>query len=131
MTLLLQTTAKQKPVDKHVSESREYTDNAIKASEVAKLSLSEYLDPREKAKTAKAPTLVPELYFKAEKQFKKATEKVESGDVKGGLKEAEKSIALFDVAEIEGVRADILGSADKLIERAEAEEATKFALSRS
>jgi hypothetical protein len=55
---------------------------------VAKLSLAEYLAPRKNAQKAKAPERVAELYVQAELQFVKATQKVENGDVKGGLKEA-------------------------------------------
>jgi outer membrane protein OmpA-like peptidoglycan-associated protein len=119
---------KQSSVDKAVTKAREYVENAIKTTEVAKLSLKDYLEPREKAKEANAPVLVPELYDKAEQQFIKATRKVESGDVKGALKEAEKSTPLFDVAEMEAIRVEILGTADKLIEKALADEAGKFAL---
>ncbi len=120
---------KQKMVNKIVGEAREYAESAIKAAEVAKLSLQEYLAPREKAKQARAPVAVPDLYHTAEDQFVKATEKVESGDVKGALKEAEKSGPLFDVAELEAIRVDILGAADRLIEKAVADDAGKFALS--
>ncbi|MBU0985526.1 MAG: OmpA family protein [candidate division Zixibacteria bacterium] len=119
----------QKTLNQKVSESREFVESAIKATEVCKLSLQEYLDPRDRARTAQAPTLVPELYAKAEDQFMKATEKVESGDVKNGLKEAEKARPLFDTAEIEAIRTNVLGAADRLIERAIADEADKFALS--
>jgi outer membrane protein OmpA-like peptidoglycan-associated protein len=87
------------------------------------------LDPRVKAIEAKAPSLVPEMYDEAEKQFVKATAKVESGDVKGGLKEAGKSSPLFDVAELNAIRIDILGAADRLIEKAVVDDAKKFALS--
>ena len=120
---------KQKSVDKAVDEAREYVENALKAAEVCKLSLQEYLSPREKAKEAGAPRLVPKLYQKAYLQFVKATAKVESGDVKNALKEAEKSTPLFDIAEMEAIRADILGGADRLIEKALADEAGKYALS--
>ncbi len=125
----LQENKKQKSVDKQVAEAREYVENAIKSGEVAKLSLQEYLEPRVKAIDAKAPSLVPELFEKAAEQFVKATRKVESGDVKGGLKEADKSVALFDVAEMNAIRTDILCAADRLIEKAEADDAKKFALS--
>lgn len=119
----------QKTVDKYVTEAREYADNAVKATEVGKLSLQEYLDPRRKAKAAQAPALVPALYGDAEIQFMKATEKVESGDVKGALREADKSSPLFDTAEMEAIRAKILGTADRLIEKAIADDAGKYALS--
>lgn len=119
----------QKTIDKYVAEAREYAENALKAAEVSKLSLESYLDPRKKARAAKAPSLVPELYSKAEEQFMKATEKVESGDVKGALKEADKASPLYNTAELEAIRVEILGTADKLIDKAVADDAGKFALS--
>lgn len=119
----------QKSIDKAVSEAREYTENAIKATEVAKLSLQEYLEIRDKAKKAKAFSLVPDLYREAELQFMKATLKVESGDVKNALKEAAKSQQLYNTAELEAIRSEILGGPDKLIEKAISDEASKFALS--
>jgi len=119
---------KNKTVQKHVGRAREYTENAIKASEVAKLSLSEYLEPRNKSRAVKAAMHVPELYAKAEMQFMKATEKVEKGDVKGGLKEAGKSTSLFGTSELEAIRTALLGTADNLIAKAEADEAEKYAL---
>jgi len=125
----VQLNKKQKSIDRYVSESRELAGNAIKATDVCKLSLQEYLPPRNKAREAGAHNLVPELYQKAELQFIKATAKVESGNVKSALKEADKSSPLFDIAELEAIRADILGMADRLIEKALADDAGKFALS--
>jgi len=120
---------KQKSIDKLVGESREYAENSLKATEVAKLTLADYLKPRNLAKKANAPVLVPDLYQKAEMQFIKATQKVEEGNVKGGLKEAEKSSPLFDEAEIQAIKTDIMGGAARLIEKAVADEAGKYALS--
>jgi outer membrane protein OmpA-like peptidoglycan-associated protein len=120
---------KQKSIDKAVTDAREFTENAIKASEVAKLTLQEYLEIRNKAKTAKAFTLVPELYQKAELQFIKATRKVESGDVKNALKEAVKSQSMYNGAELEAIRVEILGGPDRLIKKAIADDASKYALS--
>ncbi len=120
---------KQKSLDKHVNETREFLENAIKTTEVSKLTLQEYLPPRNKAKEAKASMLANALYKKAEAQFIKATSKVESGDVKGALKEAGKAIPLFDAAELKAIQIEIMGNADKLIKKAIADEADKFALS--
>jgi len=119
----------QKSIDQAVAKATEYTENAIRATEVAKLSLNEYLGPRQKALDAKAVSLVPELYMDAEQVFVKAAYKVESGDVKGGLKEAAKSTPLYDVAELEAIRKSILGGADALIEKAEKDDAHKYAVS--
>jgi outer membrane protein OmpA-like peptidoglycan-associated protein len=119
----------QKFIDQYVAKATEYTENAIRATEVAKLSLNEYLEPRNKALAAKSVTLVPELYMKAEQVFVKAAAKVESGDVKGGLKEAAKTAPLYDVAELEAIRVSILGTADALIAKAVKDEANKYAVS--
>ncbi|MCK5127338.1 MAG: OmpA family protein [candidate division Zixibacteria bacterium] len=120
---------KSSKIAKLVNEANEYAENTLKAAEVAKHTLSEYLEPRNLARTAKANQLVPELYGKAELQFKKATAKVESGDVKNGLKEANKSKPLFDIAELQAIKISIMGKADKLIEKAIQGDATKFSLS--
>lgn len=119
----------QKSINREVGRAREHAENALKATEVCRLTLREYLPPREKAMEAKAPTLVPELYEDAERQFMKATEKVESGDVKGALKEAEKASPLFDQAELQAIREEVIGPANRLIDKAIADDGEKFALS--
>jgi len=120
---------KKRTIEKYLFETEEFAENTLKAAEVAKLTLQEYLEPREKAKTAKAPMLVTELYDKAEIQFIKAAQNVESGNVKGGLKNAEKAIPLFKTAELEAIRVDIMGTADLLIKKAIEGDANKYALS--
>lgn len=119
---------KQENLDKHVAEAAEYTANAVKAAEVCKLSLQEYLEPRTKALAAGGPARVPELYQQAEEQFTKATKKVEEGNVKDALKEAEKARPLFDTAELEAIRIEVLGAADILIAKAVADESEKYAV---
>jgi len=118
---------KQKDLDKHVAEAAEYTANAVKAAGVGQLSLQEYLEPRDKARDAGAPKLVPELYAEAEEVFLKATRKVEEGKVKDALKEAAKARPLFDTAEMEAIRVTIMGEADRLITKAVADDAEKYA----
>ncbi|MCP4570044.1 MAG: OmpA family protein [FCB group bacterium] len=119
---------KQKIIDKYITESSEYAENALKATELAKLTLAEYLAPRNKAKEAGAPGHVPELWRKAELQFIKGCDKIEGGNVKSGLKEADKAESLYDTAEMEAIRKEIMGDADALIKKAVADEATKYAL---
>jgi len=118
---------KQNTLDKYVAEAAEYTASSVRASEVGKLSLQEYLEPRQKALDAGAPALVPELYAEAEEVFLKATRKVEDGNVKKALKEATKARPLYDTAEMEAIRVTILGMADALIAKAVADEAEKYA----
>ena len=118
---------KQRTLDEHVAEAAEYTANAMAAADVGKLSLQEYLAPRDLARDAGAHQLVPDLYAKAEEVFVKATRKVEDGNVKDALKEAGKAAPLFDTAEMAAIRATILGKADVLIAKAVADEAEKYA----
>lgn len=118
---------RQQEADKVAVEAREYAENAIKAGEVCRLSLKQYLEPRQRARTARAPTLVSDLYTLAEQRFMEATGKVEGGDVKGGLKKAAEAAPLFDKAEDGAIRVELLGAADKLIATAVADEAVKYA----
>lgn len=120
---------RQQEADKAAAEAVEYAENALKAGEVCKLSLKEYVPARDKARAAKAPTLVPDLYATAEAKFVEATAKVEGGDVKGALKKAAEAVPLYDAAEDGAIRVDVLGAADKLIATAIADEAPKYALS--
>ena len=124
---LLDQGGRQQETDKIAAEAREYAENAIKAAEVGKLSLKQYLDPRNRARVAKAPTLVPEVYALAEQKFIEATARVEGGDVKGGLKKAAETTPLFDRAEDAAIRVQVLGAADKLIATAVDDEAVKYA----
>ncbi len=115
-------------INRLLQNSIEYAENALKATEVARLALVEYLEPRQKAIDAKARDLAAKEYLDGELQFVKATGKVESGDVKGGIKEAQKSVPLFDAAEMAAIKVDIMGKADSLIEKATAGDAKKYAL---
>jgi outer membrane protein OmpA-like peptidoglycan-associated protein len=124
---LLDQGGRPQEADKVAGEAREYAENAIKAGEVCKLSLKQHLDPRNRARAARAPTLAPDLYMLAEQKFMEATGKVEGGDVKGGLKKAAEAAPLFDKAEDGAIRVTILGAADKLIATAVADEAVKYA----
>jgi OOP family OmpA-OmpF porin len=112
----------------YLVKTRELIENALKNTDVCKLTLKEYLPPRDKALAAKADIWVPLLFTEAEAVFTSAADKVESGDVKGALKEVDKAAPLYDVAEIEAIRAEILGQADKLIATAILDEAPKYAL---
>lgn len=116
-----------KVIDKYLTEAEEYLENAFKATEVAKLTFRDYLIPRDKARQADAPQLVSTLYRQAEDQFIKGTTKAEDGDVKNGLTEATAAAPLFDTAEREAIRVQILGRADSLIARAVTGEAPRYA----
>lgn len=124
----LATGRKQDQLDKPVAEAREFVENARKATDVCRLALQPHLPPRDRAGAARARELVPAVYAVAEARWLKATEKVESGDVKGGLRDAEAAAPLFDAAELEAIRVAVLGEADRLIAQAEVDEAVKFAL---
>ncbi len=119
---------KQDQLDKQVAEAREFIENARKATDVCRLALQQHLPPRDRALKARAPTLVPAVWGEAHQSFLKATAKVESGDVKGGLREATAAAPLFDKAELEAIRVAVLGEADRCIAKAELDEAGKYAL---
>jgi outer membrane protein OmpA-like peptidoglycan-associated protein len=118
---------KAKDVLENTARARQQTENAIKACEVAKLTLAEYLTVRNNARKAHAQARVPQLYAECELQFMKATAKVEKGDVKGGLKEAARAVPLFSNAELQAIRVELLNSAQAQIAKAKTDEAEKYA----
>ncbi|MCH7878055.1 MAG: OmpA family protein [candidate division Zixibacteria bacterium] len=120
--------AKADKIDKAIEKCREFGENALKATDVTKKALSEYLEPRERAIAAKAPDLQPALYSKGEAQFIKATAKIERGDIKNGLKQVPKALPIFDRAELEAIRSQVLNEADRLIATAIQDQAKKYAL---
>ncbi|MCH9031929.1 MAG: OmpA family protein [candidate division Zixibacteria bacterium] len=125
---LLKMSASASRIDKALIKSREFGENALRSVAVTREALREYLEPREKALKADAPRLQSALFNKGEKIFVKATEKIEKGDIKGGLKEVTKSVPHFDRAEQEAIRSSVIAQADLLILRAINDEAKKFAL---
>ncbi len=125
--LYIQENRKRSLIEDRLNEAAQFAEQGFSATATGKVTLAEYLDPRDKAKSARAPILAPELYGKAETVFIEAGKKVESGDVKGGLKKAAEAKPLFDEAEMEAIRADIMGTADALIVKAKEGEAEKYA----
>ena len=120
---------KEQTIENAVSQFMESADNTLKAVEVAKLSLSEHLAPRRRAVAAGAPMMAEQSFAKAEVMFVKATASVEDGNVQNAIKYAEKAAPLYDTAEMEAIRQDILGTADALMDKAIADDAGKFAMS--
>ncbi|MBN2226032.1 MAG: OmpA family protein [candidate division Zixibacteria bacterium] len=120
---------KQQTIENAVNLFMESADNALKAVEVAKLSLSEHLAPRQRAVAAKAPMLAEQSFAKAEQVFVRATASVEDGNVQSAIKYAEKAAPLYETAEMEAIREDILGTADALMDKSIADDAGKFAMS--
>lgn len=118
---------KEKVIAEKANKYREFAENSIKSSEVTKLALEAYLDKRDNAKKAKARVLVPDLWAEAEKEFTKATKKVEGGDTKGAKKIVEKAGPMYLTAELEAIKSDIAGKARTLIGQAETDEASKYA----
>jgi outer membrane protein OmpA-like peptidoglycan-associated protein len=118
---------KQKDIIRLAIDAREYVEDALKVTERTSLSLVDNIDKRNRALEAKAPSLVPEVFGKAEQQFIKATAKVESGDVQNGIKEAGKADALYDSAELEAIKIQIMAKAASQIEKAVSGEAEKYA----
>lgn len=117
----------QQTVDKLVAEANQLGEAAIRATGECKVTLKEYVGARDAARRAKAPDLVPDLYAKADNPFLAATGKVESGDVKGALKEAAKSTPLYNTAESEAIVKGVLTPAQIEVEKATALESEKYA----
>jgi len=109
-----------------LEEIRVLSLNTIDAVQRARRHLGNILEARQKAQAANALQFAPELYENAEKTLSNAAAKIESDDITGGTREAEKGLPLYDSAELKAIKRALLDKADSLIAAAIQAGAEKF-----
>ena len=100
---------------------------SIEASKLAQLTFEKTLKVRNDAITANAARFEPELWVKAEKQFKKAALKLEAGNVNSGKDRALVALGYYSDAELAAIKTAILGEARRLINQADEDKVEKYA----
>jgi OOP family OmpA-OmpF porin len=117
-----------KEIQNGLIQVQAYLDQALKISEVAKVSFASVLESREKALKANAPEYAPELYEVAKKTFREAALKIEAGDLKKAQEKSPQVQEKFRQAELQAIKVNLLGNAQATIEKAKAEaKAGKYA----
>lgn len=100
---------------------------AIEASKLAKVTFEKALVARDDTVKVNAAGLEPELWGKAESQFRRAALKLEDGNVKSANARALDARIYYRDAQLAAIKTDILGESRKLIAKAEDNRVDKYA----
>jgi OOP family OmpA-OmpF porin len=100
---------------------------AIEASKLAKVTFAKALEARVDTVKTDAARWEPELWAKAESQFKGASLKLESGNVNSAKDRAGVATNYYRDAELAAIKTTILGQSRRLIDQAEKDRAGKYA----
>lgn len=97
-----------------------YLQQASDAMKLGEVTFVSAVAARNDGISADASRYAPELWRKAEAQFKAAAEELEDGDVQDARKEGATAESLYRNAELEAIKTNFLAPARELLQRAEA-----------
>ena len=114
-------------IRKEVAKSTKHIEKAIENTKLARVSFEKSITARDDAIAAKAKEFAAKDWQKAEALFRVATKRLENGNVKKALKEADKAETAFRTAELSAIKDNYLKGARSLIEQAKQEKVDKVA----
>lgn len=107
--------------------ARQYFQQAVERSEVARSTLSDALEARQDAEAAEALDVIPEGWKRAERRFEESTRELERGDREKALKKAGEAEALYREIELAAIKTNYLSEAWALLEQARREKVDELA----
>jgi len=99
-----------KDIGKKREKAEQIAQSVMNNIRLAEVTFADVLPVREKAIKAQAADMVPELWREASEEMRKAVVSLEEGKVKKAKKMAGQLIEMFQVVELEAIKADIAGS---------------------
>lgn len=117
----------QKGILKRLNLAQEHLTKAFGHAKVSKTLFADLLAAREAALDATAPQYAPGLFEEAEAIFLAAAAKVEDGNTKTASERAEKATEGYQNAELQAIKASIIGKVHLLLKKAKENRAEKFA----
>ncbi len=117
----------QKDILKRLQDAQKYLQIAEKNAEVSRTIFKDLLPARDSALEADAPQFAPEVFTEAEKVLDDAARNVEDGDTKSAAKKVEKSMDLYQTAELKAIKENIIGKVHVLQKKAKEERVDRFA----
>jgi OOP family OmpA-OmpF porin len=114
-------------IRKELAKADEYFAAAIKATDLARVTLATSLKARDDAVKAEAPQSATELWIQGETKFAEAGRKLEEGNVNDCRKRSAEAEALFRDAELAAIKTSFFDETRKLLAQAETEKVEKYA----
>ncbi|KAA3662247.1 MAG: hypothetical protein DWQ10_02860 [Calditrichaeota bacterium] len=104
-------------IRKQLRAAISYLTKAVKATELANVTLKTSMSARSDAKQAEAPKYAEKLWLEAQKKFDEAGRKLESGDVNAAKNKSGEAESLFRRAELSAIKATYLAPTWQLLEQ--------------
>jgi outer membrane protein OmpA-like peptidoglycan-associated protein len=114
-------------IRKDVAQATVHLGDAIKATELAKVTLAVPLKARDDATRVDAPKSAPQLWQQADAKFAEAGRKLEEGDVNDARKKGGEAESLFREAELSAIKTSFFDETRVLLERAEQDKVERYA----
>lgn len=114
-------------IRKDLDEAEDQFRAAIKATELAKVTMAQYLKARDDAALVDAAHNAPDLWTRGEAKFAEAGSKLEEGNINDARKKGAEAEALFRDAELSAIKTSFFDETRKLLARADQEKVQKYA----
>ncbi|KAA3620042.1 MAG: hypothetical protein DWQ05_04760 [Calditrichaeota bacterium] len=105
-------------IRKQLRAAVSYFNKAVKATELANVTLKTSMKARHDAQEAEAPKYAKKLWEEAEKQFDEAGHKLEKGDMNAAKNKSGEAESLYRKAELSAIKATYLADTWELLEKA-------------
>lgn len=102
-----------------LSEAGTYFRKALDVTKVGEVTFTALMNARNDAISAEAARFSPELWTRAEEQFRAAAVDLEDGDVNDAKTRGAEAEGLYRNAELDAIKANYLGPARSLVQKAE------------
>jgi len=116
-----------KDIHKKVKEAQAALREAMRVSQLGRVTFPNLLRAREDALKANAPQYALPTYEEAERRFTDAAKALEGGDVKSATQKGTEAERKFREAELQAIKSSVMGTVQQLIAQGEEQEASKFA----
>jgi outer membrane protein OmpA-like peptidoglycan-associated protein len=114
-------------IRKDLDRAAGYFRDAIKATDLAKVTMEKYLKARDDAAKVDAAHNASELWQKGEAKFAEAGRKLEEGKINDARKKGAEAEALFRDAELSAIKTSFFAETRNLLARAKDEKVDKYA----
>jgi len=111
----------------NAGDATRYFKTSAKAAELAQTALAQAIKSRQDGANALAPKLSPELWAKAQREFARAIQMMERGDLKNAKRREIEAISLYREAELVAIKAQYLSETRRLLADADRAKVGKYA----
>jgi OOP family OmpA-OmpF porin len=114
-------------IRKELAQAADHFRDAIKATDLAKVTLATSLKARDDAVMVQAAKSAPQLWAQAELKFAEAGRKLEDGNVNDSRKRSSEAEALYRDAELSAIKSSLFAQTRELLDQADEERVENFA----